>query len=439
MDQVARAAAWSRARPLPPLRRRRQPGRGTGPEHRWTHARPCVEVPPVPGVYTVEVWLEDARAKSWRRAPAPLRFDDTAACRRRCRKRPPAGSPATDPAVLEIGHPGGPLPLSGIRGYAISLDRGDGSSPCAHPSRAASPETDLPTGGIGDDTVVAGDPARGGQTYARVVAVSGSGVASPVATARLQSRRDPAPAVSLRGAGGLEQRRRCGSPRTPTMPSPGWRRPGRPGPSRRSPSTAAPPITAAGETARGLGRRQRRPTVAYFARDAAGNVATAARRPRRRRRPRRCGSTKTRRGCAFAAAQDPAEPERIEALVGDPLSGPSPERGSIGVRLAGTRARFEALPTRVDGDRLVARWDSDSYPAGKYEFLATGYDRRRQRRRRDRSRPRRPDGPRQPAEDAGQLEVGSARRAKLLRVHGIVRAGACGTSRGRPLGGQRWR
>ena len=84
---------------------------------------------------------------------------------------------------------------------------------------------------------------------------------------------------------------------------------------------------------------------------------------------------------AFAAAQDPAEPERIEATVGDPLSGPSRGRGSIAVRLAGTRARFEELPTRVAGGRLVARWDSDSYPPGKYEFLATGYDARRQRRR----------------------------------------------------------
>ena len=77
---------------------------------------------------------------------------------------------------------------------------------------------------------------------------------------------------------------------------------------------------------------------------------------------------------AFTAAQDPADPERIEAFVDDSLSGPSPSRGSIAIRPAGTRARFEPLPTRVEPGRLIARWDSDAFPAGKYEFLATGFD-----------------------------------------------------------------
>jgi hypothetical protein len=47
----------------------------------------------------------------------------------------------------------------------------------------------------------------------------------------------------------------------------------------------------------------------------------------------------------------------------------------IRLHRAGSGFRFEELPTQVVGDRLVARWDSDSYPPGKYEFLATGYDR----------------------------------------------------------------
>jgi len=61
--------------------------------------------------------------------------------------------------------------------------------------------------------------------------------------------------------------------------------------------------------------------------------------------------------------------------VADALSGPSPDRGAIGLRPAGSRAAYRQLPTRVVAGRLVADWDSDSYPPGKYEFRATGYDR----------------------------------------------------------------
>ncbi|HWH19666.1 MAG TPA: carboxypeptidase regulatory-like domain-containing protein, partial [Solirubrobacterales bacterium] len=74
------------------------------------------------------------------------------------------------------------------------------------------------------------------------------------------------------------------------------------------------------------------------------------------------------------AVPDPADPERIEAAVADPLSGPDPDRGSIEVRRVGSSARFQALPTEAHRGRLVARWPSDDYPRGAYEFRATGYD-----------------------------------------------------------------
>src|SRR6185369_13913481 len=88
-------------------------------------------------------------------------------------------------AVLEIGHRPTPLPPSGIRGYALSLDSGGGSSPCAHPGWCSLAETDLPQG-IGDDTISLGTLPEG-ETYARVVAVSGSGVTSPVASVVFRS------------------------------------------------------------------------------------------------------------------------------------------------------------------------------------------------------------------------------------------------------------
>jgi len=77
---------------------------------------------------------------------------------------------------------------------------------------------------------------------------------------------------------------------------------------------------------------------------------------------------------AFAKVQDRADPERIEATVVDSLAGADPQRGSIAVRPAGSRARFEALPTTVSGGRLLTRWNSDAFPPGTYEFRATGYD-----------------------------------------------------------------
>src|SRR5262249_32244604 len=66
--------------------------------------------------------------------------------------------------------------------------------------------------------------------------------------------------------------------------------------------------------------------------------------------------------------------ERIEAVVSDTLSGPAPESGEIAVRPARGNRRFEPLPTAASGGRLVARWDSQAYPPGTYEFRATGYD-----------------------------------------------------------------
>ena len=48
--------------------------------------------------------------------------------------------------------------------------------------------------------------------------------------------------------------------------------------------------------------------------------------------------------------------------------------GSIAVRPTDGSQPFEPLPTSVSAGRLSAVWDSDSYPAGSYEFRATGYD-----------------------------------------------------------------
>jgi hypothetical protein len=272
-------------------------------------------------------------------------------------------------AVLRIGHPAAPFPPSGIRGYAISLDRGGGSEPCAK-AVCTDAEIDL-DGGIDDDTISLGTLPEG-LHYVRVAAVSGAGVASAPATAVFKVDATP-PQVSLAGvptgwsSGPVKLTARAEDPLSGMTPA------GPPGPFTAIAIDGGAPILAAGDAAEAWVGGSGVHGVAFYARDAAGNAADGspgAWAPR----TALVRIDETPPKVAFAAAQDPADPERIEATVTDPLSGPSPSRGAIGVRRAGTRARFEQLPTRVEGNRLVARWGSDDYPEGKYEFLATGFD-----------------------------------------------------------------
>jgi hypothetical protein len=334
------------------------------------HTIEPLEVPPVPGVYTIEVWLEDVEGRAGPAARASLRFDNTP---------PPPPVPQAPAgwiaghavAVLKIGHPAGALPPSGIRGYALSLDSGDGSYPCVHPGWCSPAETDLPQG-IGDDTIALGTLPEG-ETYARVVAVSGSGVASPVTSAVFRSDAT-LPRLSLLG---VPPSWSDGPVRVTALAADelsGMTATGPTGPFAAIAVDGAPPARADGDSVSawiaGSGLHQ----VAYFARDAAGNVADGTQgSPLPATATIRIDEEPPR--VLFAPIQDPAEPERIEATVADPLSGPSSDRGSIALRRVGSHSRFEELPTRVAGGRLVAHWDSDSYPPGKYEFLATGYDR----------------------------------------------------------------
>jgi hypothetical protein len=322
-------------------------------------------VPPVAGVYELEAWLEDAQGQEIRRADTSLAFDDVP-------PQPPVPAaparwlPGGEVASLKIGHPAGPQPLSGLRGYAVSLDRGSGGGPCAEPSRCTPAETDL-GGGIEDDSLALGALAEG-TVYARVVAVSGSGVPSPIRTATFRVDATP-PQLSLAG---VEEGWSNGPVRLTALAQDslsGMVAAGVAGPLTAIAIDGAAPAAAPGDLATTWVSGSGVHAVAAFARDAAGNVAgglePASASVRIDEDPPQV---------RFATAQDPAEPERIEALVTDPLSGPSPGSGSIAVRLAGTRARYQQLPTTVTAGRLISHWDSDSYPPGKYEFLATGFD-----------------------------------------------------------------
>lgn len=335
------------------LREKRVPGDRTRIQN--------VEVPWVPGIYTAQVWLEGPHGELGPTASAALRFDYVrpGSVQPVAPQRWIAGNAA---AVIALGHPPAPLPISGIRGYAFSIDRGGESWPCATRSWCGEAEIDLG----GEDEVFSLGTLPEGASVVRVVAVSGSGVPSAeagTATVRVDATRpDVTVADAPRGwADGPVRLAARATDALSGMPAGG--------PNGAYTAIAVDggvPRAEPGDTVVVTVSGEGVHSVAIHARDAAGNVES-----------RRLGAVSIDESpprVSFARAQDPAEPERIEAAVADPLSGADPARGSIAVRAAGTRQRWLALPTAVAAGRLIAHWDSDSHPVGTYEFRATGYD-----------------------------------------------------------------
>lgn len=326
-------------------------------------------VPPTPGVYTAEAWLENLDGEPGPPVTVRLRFDDAAPLPA-VPQVPADWVSGGKPVMIQIGHPSAPLPLSGIRGYAVAVDRGEPTPPCAAIARCSPEETDL-AGGIEDDSLSLGALPEG-TNMVRVVAVSGSGVPSPVESAVVRVDATP-PLTALEDppTNWSDQPLRVTAVATDAL-------------SGMDPSQGGDPFTAIavdGDLAtRASGDRASAwvggsgiHRLSFYGQDVAGNVADGqAGAPAPEQATVKIDEEPP--AVAFATSQDPAEPERIEAAVADALSGPSGQHGSIAVRPLGSGTRFEELPTEVAAGRLVAHWDSDSYPPGNYEFRATGYD-----------------------------------------------------------------
>jgi hypothetical protein len=325
-----------------------------------------VLLPRVPGIYVFE-------AANWdlpMYGPAvtvPLYFDDV-------RPGPvtievPPWVAAGTSVPIHLSSPAGPLPISGIHGYAVSLDGAAAGSPCAAADRCAATEVDLP-GGITDDSTTVRAPAEG-VSYIHASAVSGSGMRSITATQAVGIDGTP-PQVRLEGApaGWTDGPVRLTALATDPLSGTAAAGPG--GPVTAIGVDGAGPAPAPGASASAIVSGQGVHEVVYWARDAVGNAgdgSSAFNQP---------GTAKVRidetdPGVRFLAG-DPTDPERIEASVADPLSGPDPDHGSIAVRRVGGTGHFEPLPTIARRGRLVARWNSDDFARGPYEFQATGFD-----------------------------------------------------------------
>jgi hypothetical protein len=336
-----------------------------------------IQIPGPPGAYTAKVWLEDSGGGQGPAAEAKLRFDDT---------RPAAVEPlpadawfgrAGFPLAVRLAHPAGGEPPSGIRGYAVSLDRTPGGQPCAAANRCGEGETDLH--GAGNDSFPIAELAEG-TWYLHAVAVSGAGIRSAATGQAVLRVDETSPTVSLSGAPSGWSNRPLTLVATASDAGSGMQ----PGAGGSMPFTAiridgGRPIAADGDSVSAGLFAEGVHTVAYYARDLAGNVddgetSNGIANAESRIATVRIDRTPPR--ISLANAQDPLDPETIRARVADDLSGPDGSGGWIGIRRAGSGDAFAPLPSvAAPAGELRARWDSDAYPPGAYEFEASGRDR----------------------------------------------------------------
>jgi hypothetical protein len=331
-----------------------------------------LNVPPQPGAYAAQVWLEDDDGALSAPATASLRFDDA-------RPGPaaalvPAGwlGRGAFPYSLHLSQAPPPVPLSGIRGYAVSIDALPTGSPCAGSGACGDAEIDL-RAGAGDDVLTIDDLPEG-RSYVHVAAVSGSSMPSASAGNGLLRVDKTDPHSSLEGVptGWSSQ------PVSLTVQARDDASGIDDGGATAIRIDGGAPREAAGDsvstTLIGSGVHR----VEYYARDAAGNVNDGGYSNGRLNHPPGTAEVRIDREppqIAFVAAQDPADPELLEARAVDAQSGIDPDRGSIGLRRVGSSERFAPLPTTESAGTLHARWDSSVYPPGEYEFHATAFDR----------------------------------------------------------------
>jgi hypothetical protein len=332
-------------------------------------------VPPFPGAYTAELWLEDGEGSEGAPVRATLRFDNA---------RPGPVEPLPDdgwigrasfPYALPVSHPTGRAPLSGIRGYAVSIDRAVSGEPCGGLDVCSDAETDL-RGGIGADTLtIAGLPE--GVNYVHAVAVSGSGMRSAAVGASALKVDETDPATTLSGVPARWSNRPLYvTARSVDMAS-GMKAAGPGGPFTAIRVDDGTPIRANGDTVETVVIGSGTHTIEYYGRDAAGNVGDGSTSNGYRNSAPASSAARIDIGApsvAFVNAQDPRDPERIEARASDSLSGLAPGGSSIALRRIGLGERFAGLPTELSGGVMSARWNSAAYPPGEYEFRATTHD-----------------------------------------------------------------
>lgn len=334
-----------------------------------------LSVPQTPGAYIAEVWLEDSSGTEGSPVSAKLRFDNASPGQVEPAPVPAWIGRAGFPLTLHLGHQAGPAPLSGIRGYAASIDRLSEGGSCLTLATCGTGETGLWEGSGEDSLTVVELPE--GTNFLHAVAVSGSGMRSTTSTTTALHVDKTDPVTLLAGNRDGWSNRPLTLTATANDAASGMIAGGTGEPFTAIRIDGGAPVSAAGNQVSATVIASGVHAVAYYARDAAGNVADGGVSNGRRNPLPPTASVRIDRQLprvAFAGAQDPLDPERIEARATDSLSGLDPASGSIGVRPAGSGERFLELPSELSGSLLSARWDSEAYPPGEYEFRATVSD-----------------------------------------------------------------
>lgn len=347
---------------------RRLPWAATSVEH--------LSVQPAPGIYRAEVWLEDDKGAQGTPLGARLRFDDARPGHVEPLPAPGWIGRAAFPYTVHVGHPGGTQPLSGVLGYAVSVDGSPAGEPCPRGSACEESAVDLRNGVAGDS--LAFDELPEGVSYLHAVAVSGSGMPSAVPGSTLLRVDKTDPVTKIVGVPSGWSNRPLTLTATAGDAAAGMASAGADGPFTAIRIDGGAPTVAAGAGVTATVIASGVHTVAYYARDAAGNVNDGGFSNGRPNHPPATTLVKIDReppALAFAAAQSPLDPERIEVRAADSHSGLDLSRGWIAVRRLGSGERFAKLPTELSADLLHARWDSSAYPPGEYEFQATAFDR----------------------------------------------------------------
>jgi hypothetical protein len=298
--------------------------------------------------------------------PAPVEIEDV-----------PAWIGRTDfPLRIRIGHPADPLPTSGIRGYAVSIGSTRGQSPCPASDRCTDAETTLHGGIAYDQLTIAGLPQ--GTSYLAAVAVSGTGLKSASVGRAVLHVDTTDPLTQLNGTSGRWVNSGVSLLASATDSGAGMEPQGRgPQPFTAIRVDGGVPKVAPGDSALTSVIEEGTHEVAYYARDAAGNVDDGAGANGVANSQPRIAWVRIDRTApilAFPNAQDPHDPDLLRAQATDALSGFDPSRGQIAARRVGSGDRFDPLPTWSVGGELRAHWSSDAYPPGEYEFQATAYD-----------------------------------------------------------------
>jgi len=335
-------------------------------------------VPAKPGTYSAEVWFEDAAGQEGPAAVAPLRFDDVRPGQISPRSVPDWIGRTAFPLRIRLSHPSDPLPMSGIRGYAAAIDAAASGGVCAAADRCTDAETTL-RGGAADD-VLSIDTLPEGTSYLHAVAVSGAGMKSATSGGAALRVDTSDPVTRLAGLPPGWTNRSVRLTASATDAGSGMERSGggEPAPFTAIQVDGGAPSVGPGATASTAVVDEGVHRIAYYARDLAGNVGDGAETNGIADRAPPMAVVRIDRtppSVAFANAEDPRDPELLRARVGDRLAGADLSRGWIGVRPAGSGDRFEVVPGVTAGaGELRARWNSDAFPRGDYEFRAIGYD-----------------------------------------------------------------